>query len=153
MRLLPPYIRHLGVQNLHALSQLRCRSPEEFRGPTSPPKHRNPCRGKRALVCQTLPCTLLLWSVLSVDTEPASRADVTVLSVDKEHHEQVSLCCQLTQSQHHEQMSLCCQLTQSQDHEQMSLCCQLTQSHHHEQMSLCCQLIQSITSRCHCAVS
>ena len=109
MRLLPPYIRHLGVQNLHALSQLRCRSPEEFRGPTSPPKHRNPCRGKRALVCQTLPCTLLLWSVLSVDTEPASRADVTVLSFDTEHHEQVSLCCQLTQSKHHEQMSLCCQ--------------------------------------------
>ena len=68
---------------------------EEFLGPTSPPKHRNPCRGKRALLCQT--CTLLLWSVLvdraalradvtvlSVDTEPASRADVTVLSVDTE---------------------------------------------------------------------
>ena len=94
MRLPPACIWHLGVQTLHALSQFRCWSREEFRGPTSPPKHRNPCRGKRALLCLTLPCTLLLWSVLSVDTEPASRADVTMLSVDTEHHKQMSLCCQ-----------------------------------------------------------
>ena len=143
---------HLGIQTLHALSQLRCRSREEFQ-PRRQSTEIHVVESVRFCVrhflvhcCGGQYCQL----TQSEHHEQMSRCCQLTQS---QHHEQMSLCCQLTQNQHHEQVSLCCQLTQSEHHEQMLLCCQLTQNQHHEQMSLCCQLTQTITCRCHCAVS
>ena len=103
---------HLGIQTLHALSQLRCRSREEFQ----------PRRQSTEIhVVESVRFCVRHFLVHCCGGQYCQ-------FTQSEHHEQMSRCCQLTQSQHHEQMSLCCQLTQNQHHEQMSLCCQLTQT-------------------------